>query len=114
MYKAIPNFYVVVLHKQWVDYKIKIRRKKTLLNNDTNWYIQIDGRDYEIIHGGEAKKIRLDKSRHTLSVYANDPNIGRVDEVLIPEGNDDYVFHAALSTALMGSAFKSCIKIKQL
>lgn len=97
-----------------LEKEITVMRKKTLLNNATDWYIQIDGRDYEIIHGGEAKKIRLDKSRHTLSVYANNPNIGRVDEVLIPEGNDDYVFHAALSTALMGSAFKSCIKIKQL
>lgn len=97
-----------------LEREITVMRKKTLLNNASDWYIQIDGRDYGIIHGGEVKKIRLDKSRHTLSVYANDPNIGRVDEVLIPEGNDDYVFHAALSTALMGNAFKSCIKIKQL
>ena len=97
-----------------LEREITVMRKKTLLNNATDWYIQIDGRDYEIIHGGEAKKIRLDKSRHTLSVYANDPNIGRVDEVLIPEGNEEYVFHVGLSVALMGNAFKSCIKIKQL
>lgn len=97
-----------------LEREITIMRKKTLLNNATDWYIQIDGRDYGIIHGGEVKKIRLDANRHTLLVYANDPNIGRVDEILIPEGNGDYVFHAALSTALMGNAFKSCIKIKQL
>lgn len=94
--------------------EITVMRKKTLLNNATDWYIQIDGQDYEIIHGGDVKKIHLDENRHTLLVYANDPNIGKVDKVLIPEGNGDYVFHVALSTALMGNAFKSYIKIKQL
>lgn len=47
-------------------------------------------------------------------MYANDPNIGKVDKVLIPEGNGECVFHVALSTAFMGNAFKSYIKIKQL
>lgn len=97
-----------------VGREITVMRKKTLLNNSTDWYIQIDGQDYEIVHGGEVKKICLNENRHALLVYANDPNIGRVDEVLIPEGNDDYVFHVELSTALMGNAFKSCIIIKQL
>lgn len=94
--------------------EITVMRKKTLLNNTSNWYIQIDGQDYEIIHGGEVKKIRIDENSHTLLVYANDPNIGKVDKIVIPEGNGDYVFHVALSTALMGNAFKSYIKIKQL
>ena len=97
-----------------VGREITVIRKKTLLNNYTDWYIQIDGQDYWVIHGGEVKKISLDEKRHTLLVHANDPNIGRVDEVLVPEGNGDYVFHVSLSTALMGNAFKSCIKIKQL
>lgn len=94
--------------------EITVMRKKMLLNNDTNWYIQIDGQDYEIIHGGEVKKIILDEKEHAFLVYANDPNIGRLEEVLIPEGNEEYVFHVGLSVALMGNAFKSCIKIKQL
>ena len=94
--------------------EITVMRKKTLLNNGTDWYIQIDGKDYDIIHGGEAKKIHLDENRHTLLVYMNDPNIGKVDKVSIPEGNGEYVFHVALSTALVGNAFKSYIKIKQL
>lgn len=94
--------------------EITVMRKKTLLNNSTDWYIQIDGQDYDIIHGGNVKKIRLDENRHTLLVYANDPNIGKVDKVLIPEGNGECVFHVALSTAFMGNAFKSYIKIKQL
>lgn len=97
-----------------LEREITIMRKKTLLNNARDWYIQIDGQDCEIIHGGDVKKIRVDKNRHTLLVHADDPNIGKVDKVLIPEGNGDYVFHVALSTALIGSAFKSYIKIKQL
>lgn len=100
--------------------EITVMREKGLLNNTTDWHIRIDGRDYGIIHGGDVKKIRLDGNRHTLLVYANDPNIGKVDEVLIPKGNSDYVFHASLSAALMGITFKkgitfkSCIKLKQL
>ena len=45
--------------------EITVMRKKTLLNNDTNWYIQIDGQDYEIIHGGEVKKIILDEKERS-------------------------------------------------
>lgn len=94
--------------------EITVMRKKTLFDNATDWFIQIDGQDYEIIHGGDVKKIYLDENMHTLLVYANDLNIGKVDKVLIPKGNSDYVFHVALSTALVGNAFKSYIKIKQL
>lgn len=94
--------------------EITVMRKKTLLNNSTDWYIKIDGQNYEIIHGGEVKKIRLDEKKHVLLIYANDPNIGKVDEVLIPEGNDSYVFHVSLSTAFIENAFKNYIKIKQI
>lgn len=94
--------------------EITVMRKKTLLNNGIDWYIQIDGQDYEVIHGGDVKKIPLDENKHTLLVYANDPNIGKVDSVSIPEGNGKYVFHVSLSTTFMGNAFKSCIKIKQI
>lgn len=94
--------------------EITVMRKKTLLNNATDWFIQIDGEDYGIIHGGEVKKIHLDENRHTLLVYANDPNIGRVDKKIIPEGNEEYVYHVSLTAALMGNAFKGWIKIKQL
>lgn len=94
--------------------EIAVMRKKTLLNNATDWYIQIDGQDYEIIHGGDVKKIRLDENKHTLLVYTNDSNIGKVDKVLIPEGNGNYVFHVSLSTALIGNGFRNYIKIKQL
>ena len=44
-----------------LEREITVMRKKTLLNNATDWYIQIDGQDYEIIHGGEVKKIILDE-----------------------------------------------------
>ncbi len=97
-----------------LEREITVMRKKTLLNNATDWYIQIDGQDYEIIHGGEVKKIHLDENRHTLLVYTNDSNIGKVDKILIPEGSSNYVFHVALSVAFMGNAFKNYIKIKQL
>lgn len=102
------------MEKVITEREITVMRKKTLLNNSSNWYIQVDGQDYEIIHGGEVKKIHLNANSHTLLVYANDPNIGKVDKVVIPKGNSDYVFHVSLSTALMGNAFKSYIKIKQL
>ena len=94
--------------------QITIIRKKTLLNNSTNWYIQIDGEDYDIIHGGEVKKIYLDENIHTLLVYANDTNIGKVDKVLISEGKNDYEYLVSLSATLVKNSFKSCIKIKQL
>lgn len=94
--------------------EITVMRKKTLFNNATDWYIQIDGQDYEIIHGGEVKRISLDTSSHTILVHAKDSNIGKVDKVLIPEGDGDYVFRVALSAALVGNAFMSYIKIKQM
>ena len=34
-----------------VGREITVIRKKTLLNNYTDWYIQIDGQDYGVIHG---------------------------------------------------------------
>lgn len=94
--------------------EITVLRKKALFNNKINWYIKIDGKDYGTIHGGDVRKIFLDEKRHSLIVYANDFKIGKVDEILIPEGNDNYVFHVSLSSSLIGNTFMGYIKIKQL
>lgn len=94
--------------------EINVIRKKTLFNNSTNWYIQIDGKNYDIIHGGESKKIILDEHPHTLSIYADDPNIGQVDDIYISSGNTGYTFHTSLSTAMVCGAFRGYIKIREL
>lgn len=93
---------------------ITVIRKKTLFNNSTNWYIQIDKKNYDIIHGGESKKIILDEHPHTLSIYADDPNIGQVNDIYISNGNLGYTFHTYLSTAMIGCAFRRYIKIREL
>ena len=97
-----------------MEKEITIIRRKTLLNNRRDWYIYLDDREYDVIHGGEVKKIYLDKNKHTISIRANDPNIGKVDRVLIPEGEGKYVFHISLSVTMIGNAFKNYIRIKQL
>ncbi|MCB6991915.1 hypothetical protein LI177_00125 [bacterium 210820-DFI.6.37] len=94
--------------------EITFIRKKALFNNSAAWYIQIDGENYGAIYGGETKKLLLDEERHTLSIIYNDPNIGKVDTVYIPEGKTKPVYYLNLSVTHVRNSFMNYIKIKQL
>lgn len=93
---------------------ISLMRKKTLLNNKRGWDIVLDGKKYGVIYGGETRKIIADEGSHTISVQANDKNVGKFDEVLIPQGNENFVLQASLGTTMVGNTIMNSIKLKQL
>lgn len=93
---------------------IALMRKKTLLNNKRAWDVILDGKKFGIIYGGETRKIVVDEGNHTISVQTNDKNVGKFDEIFIPEGNQNCVFQVSLGNTMVGNSIMNCIKMKEL
>ncbi len=93
---------------------ITLMRKKALLNNKWAWDVVIDGKKYGVICGGETRKILVEESSHTISVQTNNKNVAKFDEILIPQGNESYVFQVSLGTTMVGNSIMNRIKLKEL
>lgn len=93
---------------------IALMRKKTLLNNKCAWDVVLDGKKYGVIYGGETRKIIADEGSHTISVQTNDRNVGKFDEIFIPEGNQNCVLQVSLGTTMVGNTIMNRIKLKEL